>query len=229
MKICGLEKLSLVDYPGNASAVVFTGGCNFLCPFCHNSGLVYSQVPQLSTDEVMEYLMNRKKLLDGVVISGGEPTLQPDLVEFIKSVKSLGYKVKLDTNGTNPKVLKELFSQNLLDFVAMDIKNGPSYYSEITGVKNVSIEKLKESIDLIKTSGVDYEFRTTLVAEFHTKESIMELAKFVGDAKKLVFQRFESRESCIQTEGLSAVPKAVAEEYIQQVSSNVKNITLRGY
>ena len=150
MEIYGLEKLSLVDYSNYACAVIFTGGCNFRCPFCHNSGLVDKEVKPLSNIEVFEFLKKRKKLLDAVCISGGEPTLQSDLIDFIKKVKSLGYKIKLDTNGTNPTMLMEIIKENLVDYIAMDIKNSFEKYPLTIGLNTLNLDNVKKSIEIIK-------------------------------------------------------------------------------
>jgi len=228
MKILGLEKLSLVDFPGYTCAVVFTGGCNFKCPFCHNSGLVLEDVAEISEHEVFEYLEKRYGLLDAVCVSGGEPTLQNDLINFLKRLKDIGYKVKLDTNGSNPKILKEIINLHLVDYVAMDIKNNFADYNEITGIKCLDISKIIESVDILKENKVDYEFRTTLVKEFHNRENIIELANDLKSAKKLYLQRFVDNDNCIGS-GLHEIPKDVAESYLQQLSGSIEAVLLRGY
>ncbi len=178
MKIGGFQKQSLIDYPGNISAVVFTQGCNFLCSYCHNPELVLPErfLTPLKQKDILDYLKQYKKLLDAVCISGGEPTIQKDLPEFINQIRKLGLKIKLDTNGTNPKVLEALLDDQQLDFIAMDIKHclDREAYSQITAVSlsKIAFNNIKNSIELIKDSGVSYEFRTTYVPLFHTERDV---------------------------------------------------------
>lgn len=228
MEVYGLEKLSLVDYSNYACAVIFTGGCNFRCPFCHNSGLVDKEVNPISNLEVLEFLEKRRKLLDAVCISGGEPTLQSDLIDFIKKVKNLGYKVKLDTNGTNPTMLKEIINNNLVDYIAMDIKNSFDKYPLTTGLNCIDLNNIKLSIDLIKESQIDYEFRTTLVKEFHEEKDIMKISDMLGECKRLYLQKFVSNENCINS-NLNPIDKDTAENWRQILSQNIDHVYLRGY
>lgn len=215
MRIIGFEKLSLVDYDGYASATLFCGGCNFRCPFCHNGELVLHDklYDEYFEEEIFKYLRKRIGLLDGVTISGGEPTLYKDLPELIKKIKDIGYKVKLDTNGTNPQMLTYLIDNNLLDYVAMDIKSSRIGYSKAIGLKTYPLE-VEQSIELLKKSSVDYEFRTTLVSELITKDDICQMRDWLKGAKKLFLQKFVEREECIQ-KGLSEVPYTIALEYKQ--------------
>lgn len=229
MKIYGLQKLTLVDYPGYSAAIIFTGGCNFRCPFCHNAGLVEKEYPELSIEEVMAYLTKRKGLLDAVVISGGEPTLQNDLVSFVSTLKEMGYKIKLDTNGTNPTMLKQLLEKQLLDYVAMDIKNSFEEYSVTAGITNKAvIDNIKESLRVLKESGVDYELRTTLVAGLHSAESITQMASDIKGAKKLFLQHFVDNGGCIKG-GLGDISKLEAEEFKQIFENHNIETKLRGY
>lgn len=228
MNIAGIEKLSLVDFPGNLAATLFTSGCNFRCPFCHNGELVGSVKQLLDTKEVLDYLCLRSKMISGVCISGGEPTLQSDLKEFIKEIKSYGLKVKLDTNGTNPALLQNLIEEGLLDYVAMDIKNSIERYALTAGVDNLNTQNILKSINLLINSNIDYEFRTTLVLGHHTTESISILAKMLSGAKKLVFQRFIDRETCIKS-GLKEVPLEKAQEFKEICQKYINFVTLRGY
>lgn len=228
MKILGLEKLSLVDYPGYTCAVVFTGGCNFRCPFCHNAGLVMEDVEELSEIEVIEYLTKRHGLLDAVCVSGGEPTMQSDLISFLKKLKDIGYKVKLDTNGSNPNILKNILDNNLVDYVAMDIKNNLEDYSEIIGYKCYDSAKILESINILKENKVDYEFRTTLVKEFHELQNIQKMSEDLLGAKTLYLQRFVDNDNCIE-KNLHEVPKDIAENYVDVLSTTISNVQLRGY
>ena len=226
MDIYGLEKMSLVDYCGYVSCVVFTRGCNFRCPFCHNSSLVNGVAPQkIQSEDFFAFLNKRRGLLDGVCITGGEPTLNPDLPDFIRKIKDMGLLVKLDTNGTNPKMLESLISQNLLDYVAMDIKNGKSFYPQTTGV-NLDFANIEESVALLKKGKVPFEFRTTLVAELHSEESIIEMGKLVENAPLLVLQKFTDNGNCL-CGGLSAVPREVAEKWGEILQDYVKKVEYR--
>ncbi len=184
----GLQKTSVIDFPGKVACVLFTGGCNFRCPFCHNASLVNRTAPELSWDGVWNFLRRRKNVLQGVVISGGEPTLVPFLTEFLAKVKEMGLATKLDTNGYAPGVLEELLAENLLDFVAMDIKNSPSRYGESCGMDLVDLNSISRSVELLKTSGVDYELRTTVSAELHTLKDIREMAEFLQGGKRYALQ-----------------------------------------
>jgi pyruvate formate lyase activating enzyme len=195
MILGGLQKLTLIDYPGHIAATVFTVGCNFRCPFCHNPELVTNigyRASSIFEDEFFELLENRKGKLEGVCITGGEPTIQPDIVEFIRKIKLLGFKVKLDTNGTRPDVLRTLFAERLLDFVAMDVKSGQMGYNKATNSK-VDLERIKLSVNLIRNSGVDYEFRTTVVPGLHSEKDLEDIGKWLSGAKKYVLQTFEDK------------------------------------
>jgi len=228
LRILGLEKLSLVDYEGYTAAVVFTGGCNFLCPFCHNSGLVYNSVTEIPEKEVLGYLDKRFGLLDAVCISGGEPTIQPDLKDFITKVKNIGYKVKLDTNGTNPAVLQDLIDSKLIDYVAMDIKNSEEGYCMTTGLKSVEFDKISHSIEILKSGKVDYEFRTTIVKEFHNQNNIVAIGNLLKGAKILYLQKFVNNDNCIN-QSLTSVDKETAEKYREILNKSIKEVKLRGY
>jgi len=195
MVIGGLQKLTLIDYPGHIAATVFTVGCNFRCPFCHNPELVSSieyQVSSILERDFFDFLESRRGKLEGVCITGGEPAIQPDIVEFIRRIKKMGYKVKLDTNGARPDILRLLYAKKLLDYVAMDIKNSPEKYNSTTNSK-VDIERIKLSVNLIRNSGVDYEFRTTAVPGLHKEEDFAKIGKWLEGAKKYVLQAFEDK------------------------------------
>lgn len=229
MKICGLEKFSLVDFGEKICATVFTPSCNFACPFCHNGDLALDKnLVLLDEKDVLDYLALRKKMLDAVVVSGGEPTLQSDLPEFLKKVKKLGYTVKLDTNGSNPKVLKKLVADGLVDYVAMDIKNSLDSYPVTVGLPLVNLDAIKESVDFLLTDVVDYEFRTTLVSEFHDETTVRTVAEWLDGAKSLYLQRFVERPSCI-AKGLHPVPTETAQRYVEILKKTIKNVALRGY
>lgn len=197
MKIAGFDKLSLLNYPDLVSATVFTNGCNFLCPYCQNSALVLDAKDNelIPEEEVLDYLKERRKLLDGVCVTGGEPTIQKDLVEFIRKIKNLGLKVKLDTNGSHPEVIKELLDLGLVDYIAMDIKTVFSKYNEVANRK-VDTDALRSSIELIKNSNIDYEFRTTVVKAFVSYEDLIFILDYLN-CKKYYLQKFEDRQSNI--------------------------------
>lgn len=228
MKIYGLEKMSVVDYAPYCSAVVFTGGCNFRCPFCHNGGLVEKNVTPLDENDVFDYLEKRKKLLDAVVVSGGEPTLNADLPEFVKRLKDMGFKVKLDTNGTNFDMLKNLIKKKLIDYVAMDIKNSPNKYSATAGVKKIVFENIEKSANLLKSGVIDYEFRTTLLEGFHDEESMKEMGEFLSGAEKIYLQKFVDADGVIE-KGLKEVDYNTALKFKSILEKYVKNVFLRGY
>lgn len=191
MIIQGLQKLTVLDFPGQVACIVFTAGCSFRCPFCHNATLVKGEGDVVTEDEVLSFLKKRQGILDGVVITGGEPTIQKDLKEFILKVKALGYKVKLDTNGYHPDALKELLDGNLLDYVAMDVKNSKEKYSCTTGIQNVDISRIERSIEMLKIGNVPYEFRTTVMEETHDIQDIVEIGKWLQGAKKHYIQSFK--------------------------------------
>lgn len=228
MKLGGLEKFSGVDFDGKLACTLFTVGCNFRCPFCHNSPLVIETEENITEQEFFEFLQERKHLLNGVCISGGEPTLQKDLVEFISKIKKLGFAVKLDTNGTNPTILQELIASKLIDYVAMDIKNSFNAYSDIIGLKNYDLTSVKKSVEILKKDLVDYEFRTTLVREYHTLENIIELGEDIKGAKKLFLQKFKPADTCLEKD-LTEVSKADAELFKDILSENIPLVKLRGY
>lgn len=199
MKIGGLQKTSLQDFPEEVSSIIWTVGCNFSCPFCYNKDLVKGNVSEIPEEEIFAFLDKRKKLIDGIVITGGEPFLQKDLKDFLKKVKKLGYKIKIDTNGTYPDKLKELIDEKLVDYIAMDIKAPKKKYNSLSG-KKVDIKKIEKSIDLIKKSGVDYEFRTTYVPGLLTKEDIKDIAKWLKSSKKFFIQQFKNDVSLISSD-----------------------------
>ncbi len=203
MIIGGVQKLTLIDYPGYIAATVFTVGCNFRCPFCHNPELVSNlefRASNFLEENFFEFLAERKGKLEGVCITGGEPTIQPDIVDFVKKIKNLGYKVKLDTNGARPDVLRKLLSEKtgllpagrLLDFVAMDIKNSLENYAKTTN-SNVDVERIRLSVELIRNSGIDYEFRTTVVPGLHKESDFAKIGKWLEGSKKYVLQVFEDK------------------------------------
>ena len=227
MKISGLQKLTLLDYPGKMACTVFTYGCNFRCPFCHNAMLVTEENnDNISEDEFFAFLKKRKGILDGVCISGGEPTLQKDLAEFMGKIKALGYAVKLDTNGSQPEVLRNLISENLLDYVAMDIKNSPAKYSLTCG-REVDMVPIKESVSIIKESGIDHEFRTTSVKELHSAEEFGQIASWLQGDSKYFIQHFEDSGNLIG-ENLSPFSKEEMSAFVESIRKKLPNVALRG-
>ncbi len=193
MNIQGLQKLTLLDFPGKMACTVFTGGCNLRCPFCHNSPLVINppKEPAYSVQDIVDYLNTRRGRLEGVAITGGEPLMQPDIADFISRIKSEGFAVKLDTNGTYPDKLKMLVNENLVDYVAMDVKSGKSGYSQCVGIGGYDLSKVSESIDFLKEGRVDYEFRTTVAKGLHTDEDIEELGQWLTGARRHFLQAFK--------------------------------------
>jgi pyruvate formate lyase activating enzyme len=228
MEFVGIDTFSLLDFDNYVSVVLFTPTCNFRCPFCHNGETVLKSNNQIDFNEILAYLKSKKGLIDAVVISGGEPTLMPELKERIQQIKNLGFLVKLDTNGTNPKCLKELIENNLLDYVAMDIKNSLEAYPKTCGVSQINEADILKSIELLKGNQVPYEFRTTLVEEYHDEKSIKGLGELIAGAKNLYLQKFVDREGVIK-KGLHEVPLEIAQNYRDLVEYFVENVKLRGY
>ena len=227
-EFCGMEKLSVVDFDNKVSCTLFTNGCNFKCPFCHNSSLVLLKVPPLDFNVILDYLKTRKNIIDAVVITGGEPTLLDGLKEKIIEIKKLGFLIKLDTNGTNPACLQELINEKLIDYVAMDIKNGPTNYAKTIGLTSYDLTNIKKSIDILKKGTIDYEFRTTLVKEFHSQSDMKEIRNLILGSKKYYLQQFINRDECI-CHTLHEVDKKTAEEYLKIIGDAVSYVALRGY
>lgn len=229
MKIQGMEKFSLVDYDGFVAVTLFLAGCNYRCPFCQNSGLVTNINPgyEIPLTEIDDYLDKRKGIIDALVISGGEPTIHQELKDLIKHFKAKGLKIKLDTNGTNPKIIKELVNEKLIDYIAMDIKNSFSSYDLTAGTK-VNIDAIKESISFIMNANIDYEFRTTLVKEFHTLDDIKEIGEMIKGAKKYCLQKYVSNPNCINP-NLREVDKMTALRFIEILKKESIDASLRGY
>jgi pyruvate formate lyase activating enzyme len=230
MEFAGLQKISLVDYEGKVACTLFTAGCNFRCPFCHNADLVIyaKNVNYIPFNEILDYLNKRKGMLDAVVITGGEPTLMPDLKEKLYEIKKLGYKIKLDTNGTNPDIVKELVDLKLIDYVAMDIKNSYEGYSKTVGLENINEKAILESINYLLSGAVDYEFRTTLVREFHNDEDIRNIAKMIKGAKRYYLQEFKNSGHCIDS-NLHEVPLHDAMRFKSILLPYINEVKLRGY
>lgn len=227
MKIKGLQKLTLLDFPGKIACTVFTGGCNMRCPFCHNASLVTRLDNEyISEEEFFAFLSKRKGILNGVCITGGEPTLQPDLEDFIRKIKEMGYLVKLDTNGLNPDILKSLVNKELIDFVAMDIKNCKEKYA-VTAGTDLDISAIEESVEFLLSGAVPYEFRTTVVRELHTADDIDSIADWIAGAESYHLQTFTDSGDLIKG-GFSGYTKKEMENLVKIAESRIKSVSLRG-
>ena len=229
MRICGLQKLAMVDFPGKLAATVFTGGCNLRCPFCHNALLVtrLAESPSLSEEGILSFLDSRKNLLDGMVLSGGEPLMQPGCTDFLQKVRDLGLSIKVDTNGCYPEVLRDILNRGLVDYVAMDIKNRREKYAETVGIPSFDLAPIEESIQILKTSGVDYEFRTTVVQELHTADDIRAIAQWVQGAPTYALQKFVDSGNLIST-GLHSPEALALEGFARTAASFFKQVLVRG-
>ena len=221
--------MTLLDYPGRVAATVFTGGCNFRCPFCHNASLVtsLSEADEITETEVLAYLEKRRGLLDGVCITGGEPLLYPDIKDFMKKIKDMGYSLKLDTNGSYPERLRAVVEADLVDYVAMDIKNSKEKYGLTVGVENFDVSPIEESVNYLLSGKVDFEFRTTVVRELHTVSDIEKIALWIKGAPRYFLQNFTDSGNLIG-EGLSAHEKEVLEEMQKIVTLHINDTKLRG-
>ena len=226
----GIQKLTLLDYPGRVACTLFTGGCNFRCPFCQNSALLpCHKKGYLDTAEVLAFLEQRRKkgLLDGVCITGGEPLLQEDIAAFLKELKQMGYAVKLDTNGSFPDRLQALIEAGLVDYVAMDIKNSPERYAETSGTTGLYHDAVMRSVELLKQGLVPYEFRTTVVKEFHDAESFQQIAKWISGAEAYYLQSFVDSDEVLE-KGLHAYEPEELEAFRQMILPEVPSAKLRG-
>ncbi|MDD2208506.1 MAG: anaerobic ribonucleoside-triphosphate reductase activating protein [Bacilli bacterium] len=227
MNISGLEKLSVTDYPGYVSCIVFTQGCNFNCLFCHNSSLIPFKKGSITEEEVLAYIEKRKNILDGVVITGGEPLLQSNIKEFIKKIKKIGLKVKLDTNGSNYTLLKELIDNDLIDYIAMDIKSDMTNYEQLTGFKKNNFDSIKDTIKLIENSNIDYEFRTTIIKEYHNLDNIINICKLINPKSKYYLQNYIDSENVL-TKGLSGFTKEELQNMENKLREKYSNVKVRG-
>ena len=228
MEIQGIERLTLLDWPGRVACTVFLGGCDFRCPFCHNSPLVAGPMPEgVCEGELLAFLNKRRGLLDGVCVTGGEPLLRPELAGLLEKIKALGFPVKLDTNGNHPGRLRELAEAGLLDYVAMDLKNGPSRYAETAGVPGLDLGPIRESVSWLLEGSVDYEFRTTVVKQFHDGDSFRAIGPWLAGAKRYFLQAFVDRDSVL-CPGLSPCSRAEMEGFADLVRPFVPAVELRG-
>jgi pyruvate formate lyase activating enzyme len=228
MKICGLQKLTLLDYPGRVACTVFLGGCNFRCPWCHNGDIAMGQpLEKHSKADFIDFLGCRRKKLDGVAITGGEPCLNDDLPEFLDEIKALGYSVKLDTNGTRPTMLKFLIENHLVDYVAMDIKNKPAKYSETTGVLYPHFMNVRRSVELLKKGLVSYEFRTTVIDEFHQPEDFIVIGEWLQGPSPYYLQVFVDSPE-VPHAGFHAPSDQKLAECLMTVKKYLPNASVRG-
>lgn len=231
MLLKGLQKLTLLDYPGKMACTVFTGGCNFRCPFCHNAALVIGErikeSPELPEDELFAFLKKRQGILEGICVSGGEPTLQPDILPFLYNIKRMGFLIKLDTNGYRPDVLKEAVSRGLVDYVAMDIKNSKESYGRTVGIVDFDVSPICESVDFLMSGAVDFEFRTTLVRELHSEADILSIGEWIAGAPKYFLQTFEDSGDLISS-GFSGYDQNETSYLLNMLRATVPNAQIRG-
>ncbi len=229
MLINGFQKLTILDYPGKVACIVFTPGCNFRCPFCHNASLVthIDKETFLQVDEVLDYLKKRQGLLDGVVITGGEPLLQDGIEDFIAEIKSLGYCVKLDTNGSFPEKLISIVGKGLVDYVAMDIKNSKEKYGITAGLEKLDVAKIEESVEFLKSGTCPYEFRTTVVRELHTPQDIESMAMWLKGSKQCFLQSFVDSGDLICS-GYSGYNKSEMQNLLNIAKNHFESTELRG-
>lgn len=229
MKIYGLNKTTLLDYPGKVAATIFLGGCNFRCPFCHNSSLVLrpADQPMIPGEEVMSFLKKRRGILEGVCVTGGEPTLSPGLEDFLKDIHNLGYPVKLDTNGTNPEVVKSLAEKGLIHMAAVDIKACPENYSALCGLPAPDLDSIRETVDFLLKGNLDYEFRTTVVKELHTEKDFIEIGQWLKGAKAYYLQAYKDSEEVLQP-GFSSYSSEDLRHFQDILRRTIPLVELRG-
>ena len=230
MRLGGIQKLTLLDYPGTVACTVFTLGCNMRCPFCHNSLLVTKteEAEVYPEEDFFAFLEKRRGILDGVCVTGGEPLIHSDAGEFIAKIKALGYKVKLDTNGSFPDRLEEILKSGNVDYVAMDIKNSPEKYAETVGIPGFDVSKIQRSIEIIRSSGVEYEFRTTVVSPLHNGESIAGAAKMVKGSPKYFLQNFVDSGNLINGEGMSGLTEEELNDALAKAKDFIPGSQIRG-
>lgn len=228
MRIHGLQKMTLLDFPGHVACTVFFGGCDMRCPFCHNAELLDGTAPPLmETETFFSFLDKRTGLLDGVAITGGEPLLQKDLPSFISRIREKGFPVKLDTNGTHPESLERLIRGGLVEYVAMDIKNSPDRYAETTGITGIDLTPIRESVSILMRGGTDFEFRTTVVSEFHDDESILKIGQWIQGSEKYFLQKFTDRDT-VPFAGLHAPTDDQMRRWSDLLRPMLPNVRLRG-
>ena len=228
MDIQGLQKMTLLDWPGRVACTVFLGGCDFRCPFCHNAQLVTGPAPAaLDETELLAFLGRRRGLLDGVCVTGGEPLLRPGLADLLERIKALGFPVKLDTNGSHPDTLASLWERGLVDYVAMDVKNSPARYGETAGVPGLDLAPVRASVAWLLEGQVDYEFRTTVVRQFHDGDSFRAIGPWLAGAKRYYLQSFVDRDTVLRP-GLEPPGREALERYLELLRPWVPSAALRG-
>ena len=229
MEFGGIQKLSCLDYPGLVACTVFTKGCNFRCPFCHNAPLVAGGAPEsIPEEEILSYLKKRQGILEGIAVTGGEPLLHPSLEGFLEKAKALGYKVKLDTNGSKPDFLRKLVEKGLVDKVAMDIKNSPLTYGQTVGLQSVDIGPVEESKEYLLSSPVEYEFRTTVVKGLHTEKTLLDTARWIAGARAWFLQCYTFRDTVLAPDGLSSFTSEELYALMKAVKPHIPTVALRG-
>ena len=228
MKIHGLQKMTLLDYPGRVACTVFFGGCDMRCPFCHNAELLDGSAPPVMDEqELLAFLEKRKGLLEGVAFTGGEPLLQKDLPVLAEKIRALGYPVKMDTNGTHPDLLAQMIRDGLVQYVAMDIKNSPDRYAETAGLTSIDLDRVRESVSLLLEGSTEYEFRTTVVAELHDDSSFEQIGPWICGAQHYYLQRFTDRET-VPFQGLHAPTEEQMRRWTEIIRPFVPSVELRG-
>ena len=229
MDIHGLQKMTLLDFPGHVACTVFLAGCNFRCPYCHNSELIDKNAaePLMSDGKLLSFLGTRVGLLDGVAFTGGEPLMSEGFRDLILKIRDMGFLIKLDTNGAFPKKLRELTDEGLIDYIAMDIKNSEDRYAETVGVSRVDMDKIKESIEIVKSCGAGYEFRTTVIDEMFDEKSFFGIGDLINGAKNYFLQPFTDRDTVVYS-GFSAPPKDKMQRYLEIITQYVGNCAIRG-
>ena len=228
IKIAGMQKLTLLDYPEKTAAILFLPGCNMRCPFCHNHELIdWSNRDYLTFDEIYKYLDMRKNILDGIVITGGEPSNQ-DIIPLLQSLRELGYQIKIDTNGLRPQIIQKWLDNNLIDYIAMDIKNSPAKYAETCGLPYINMDLIHQSINILMTSSIDYEFRTTVIPSFHTPDDFAIIGQtLIPNAKHFYLQPFVMRDT-VPEKSLQEPSNDLLKQCLLAVSQYVKNAEIRG-
>jgi len=229
MIVNGLQKLTLLDFPGRVACTIFFAGCNFRCPFCHNGSLVLrpADAERIEEEAILSFLRKRQGILDGVCLTGGEPLLQPALPDLIRKIRELGYQVKLDTNGYYPTKLRSLVEEGLVDYVAMDVKSSPECYPQTVGLSTLDLSPIFESVDYLKSCGIPYEFRTTVVRGLHTEEQIRGLADWLEGAQRYFLQSFVDSGDTLMP-GFSAFPPSEMQHFLEIVQKRVPTAQLRG-
>ena len=228
MKIYGLQKMTLLDYPGRIACTVFLSGCDMRCPWCHNSELAEGKAPAVMTsEELISFLKKRQGMLEGVAVTGGEPLLREESLELLREIRALGYPVKLDSNGTHPDRLRRAAEEGLIQYCAMDIKNSPERYAETAGLSEIALTAVRESVDFLKTGSIDYEFRTTAVKELHDERSFRAIAEWISGAKRYAIQKFTDRDT-VPFEGFHAPAEAQIQAWAEIVRPHVRELLIRG-